>query len=312
MTLPLRLFDPEADAGYHEIATVGDVIDWFTANAPPSTSPTANAERLRILSLFKAEFGDSRYDKVIGADLVAFVNAHHGVKAANTVDRWYRTIKRPFCEAERLGVINRSPFKGVRSPKGKEGRDLTANEFRCLLRYATPAFRRVLIFLRFSGARPGELRNLEWCHVKLDAKVILLWQHKTVAKTNKPRRIYLNRVLVRLLIWLKRRSSSSFVFVNSFGGPWKTRALCKNLATIRERTALPSDVKLYGTRHAHATNAIMNGVDIATLAELLGHTSTRITQRYLHLSGRADHLLEAAEKAVKSHPTPTPSSRSFL
>lgn len=300
MTLQLRVFDPDDDTE-RGITTVADVMDWFTAHSAPSTSPAASAERLRLVTLFKAKFGHLSYDKVIGADLVAFVNDHRGVKAANTVDRWYRTIKRPFCEAERLGIINRSPFKGVRSPKGREGRDLTDAEFRCLLRSATPAFRRVLIFLMFSGARPVELKSLEWAHVKLDSKVILLWQHKTVAKTNKPRRIYLNKVIVRLLLWIKRRSTSTFVFVNSFGGQWTTRALCKNISVIRDKCRLPNDVKLYGTRHGYATNAIVNGVDIATLAELLGHTNTKITSRYTHLAGQHSHLSCAAEKAISRH-----------
>lgn len=292
-----RIFDPESDDN-DGIATVGHVVDWFLEHSPPSTSPAAQAETTRILRLFCASFGDRRYDKVIGADLVAFVKGMIGVRAANTVDRWYRTIKRPFNEAERLGIIQRSPFKGVRSPKGREGRDLTKEEFGCLLRSATPAFRRVLIFLRYSGARPGELRCLEWSHVKVDSGVIVLWNHKTVAKTNKPRRIYLNPVLVRLLIWIQRRSVSRFVFVNSFGGQWKTRALCKNLASIRERTGLAADVKLYGTRHGYACGAIMNGVDIATLAELMGHVNTKVTSRYVHLSGQSEHLSLAARRAV--------------
>jgi len=302
MTAELRLFcgdgpdQPVNPTGGH---TVQSVIDWFVTHSTPSRSKVASTERRRIFALFCKRFGPALVADVIGADLVDFVQAQERVKAGNTIDRWYRTIKRPFCEAERLGMIMRSPFKGVRSPKGNEGRDLTVPEFRQLLRSATPAFRRVLTFLRFSGARPAELIGLLWCHVLIDEKVILLWQHKTVHKTGKPRRIYLNSVLVKLLVAMKRKSESEFVFVNSYGGQWKTRALCKNVAKIREKAGLPDDVKLYGTRHMHGTGAIVNGVDIATLAQLMGHTNTRTTERYIHLAGQNDHLAKAAEQAIK-------------
>jgi AraC-like DNA-binding protein len=74
----------------------------------------------------------------------------------------------------------------------------------------------------------------------------------------------------------------------------------------RERAKIPDEVKLYGLRHAFGTRAILNGVDIKTLAELLGHTTTRMSEHYIHLAGQPPR----GDEESQSFPaTPTSSVR---
>ena len=46
----------------------------------------------------------------------------------------------------------------------------TPAEYRLILRTAKPINRRIIIFIRFSALRPGELRPLQWRHVRLERK----------------------------------------------------------------------------------------------------------------------------------------------
>ena len=57
----------------------------------------------------------------------------------------------------------------------------------------------------------------------------------------------------------------------------------------------------YAYRHSFATDALVSGVGIAQVAELLGHTSTEMVMRHhSHIAGKIDHMREAAMKAARA------------
>jgi integrase len=286
--------------------TAGDVIAWYVRRLPIEAlgaeppSPEAQTERLRILSRFNAEFATRALARCLPVDLLDFILGRPGLKAAWTRRRWLSIIMRPFNRAAKLGVIARNPFAGAELPPGEDGRDLTDEEFRALLRRSPAPFRRVLLFLRLSGARPGEMRAAKVEHVKLDAACLVLSKHKTSRKTRRPRCIVLNSVLVKLVTWLiPRAGQGGHLFLNASGRPWTTGALTKNVRRLRENLGLPDDVKLYGCRHAFATGAIVNGANPAVVAEFLGHTGLQRIPRYTHLAGKKQYLMEAIEQAAR-------------
>ena len=55
----------------------------------------------------------------------------------------------------------------------------------------------------------------------------------------------------------------------------------------------------YTRRHSFVSDALENGVGIAQVAELLGHTDTRMVSRhYGHLNQKVAHMKDAAKKAT--------------
>ena len=74
----------------------------------------------------------------------------------------------------------------------------------------------------------------------------------------------------------------------------------------RKKAGLP-DVRVHDLRHTFASHLCMNGVDILTVKELLGHSSVVMTQRYSHLTDhhKADavarlDLLSANQVTIRS------------
>lgn len=208
-------------------------------------------------------------------------------------------------------LIRQNPFQGFTHPVGLPRRDMTAHEFQRILR-ATPnrqhrkrpspgaRFRQVCVFLWRTGCRPGEAAQLKWSDIDLDQALIEFTRHKTVRTQRKPRPriIPLDPVVVKLLIWIRRLDQpGEHVFLNHRKTPWNKNSLAQRVMRARREAGIADDAKLYGVRHAFGTRAIVNGVDIKTLAELMGHTTTRMTEHYLHLAGQLPHLAAAMLRA---------------
>lgn len=85
--------------------------------------------------------------------------------------------------------------------------------------------------------------------------------------------------------------------------PWEFQAMLRatsapfrwRLKDIRSRAEVRPETTLYGLRHLLITEAVLSGVDIATVAALAGHERITTTQHYLHVAGRTDHLRAAVQ-----------------
>jgi len=64
-------------------------------------------------------------------------------------------------------------------------------------------------------------------------------------------------------------------------------------AAVR-RAGIQEPFRLYALQHTFATRAVMVGVDLPTLAAILGHTSIQMTTRYVHPA--EEHKREATAK----------------
>src|SRR5262249_52491866 len=166
-------------------------------------------------------------------------------------------------------------------------------------------FRQLLVLLRYTGARPGEASNLEWDDIDRDKAAIVLHEHKTsrTQRVKKPRVIPLHPVVLKLLIHIRRRGEPGpLVFLNHRKTAWNRSNLSLRVRRAREAAGIPDDAKLYGLRHGFGTRSILAGVDLKTLAELMGHTTTRMTEHYIHLAGQQAHLAAAMLRANGRRP----------
>jgi len=72
----------------------------------------------------------------------------------------------------------------------------------------------------------------------------------------------------------------------------KYSSLNKKFATAAKRSGL-TDVTPHTLRHTFASWLVMQGVDLATVQKLLGHSNIMMTMTYAHLA--PDHLKAAVE-----------------
>ncbi len=292
----IRLFRPEEGAGEQPL-TCRDVAESFLRHANPNTPPAVYADRESVLRSFVAEFGSTLVAEAKAFQLQTWIESRDSWASNWTRRRVAATIRTAFRWAVSLGMTDRNPFTGVTFARGERGYPVEPSQFQTMLRQSTAIFRRVLVFIRYTGCRPGEMASVRWSDIDYARGCISLAKHKTAKRTGKPRVIVLHPVVVKLLLWIRRHDPHPVqVFVNTRGGPWKPTTISWRVKQIRLAADIPPDATLYCCRHAFGTQGVLSGVDLMTLAALMGHASIATTQIYVHLAGKTDHLQAAVGK----------------
>jgi integrase len=128
----------------------------------------------------------------------------------------------------------------------------------------------LVVLLLDTGARYGELANIERSRIDLEKQEIGLWRPKVQNEAI----LYMTD---RVHAILQRRIE------NKKGGPrgYASQAIRKAL-----RRAGLADCKIHTLRHTHASRLVQNGMSVYEVREILGHTDIKTTMRYAHLERR--------------------------
>jgi integrase len=128
-----------------------------------------------------------------------------------------------------------------------------------------------------TGMRRSELLGLRWLNVALENGGVMLSR----TKNGQGRTVYLNqtaKIAIRSLSTSAAMRATDFTFQGLTGEQ-------VSMAFARVCRALDiSDFCFQDLRHTAASWLRMNGVDIHTVAQLLGHKDLRMAARYQHLS----------------------------
>lgn len=280
--------------------SVAEIARVYLAHCSRRGNAHVQAYRIRILEDFARSYGAFTCGELKPFHAVVWTDQHPQWQSNWTIRRAFGTLKAAFNWAVKMGAIDRNPIGSISSPAGKRGQPMDEPYYLAMLKNTDALFRRFLLFLRETGARPAEASTLQWDWIDWEQGIAVLPLHKTFGKTGKPRVLYLTEKVVRLLRWIYRHGGSerSHVFINSWGTRWNRCNLSLRIQRLRRKAGVPDTVKLYHLRHAYATNAIRNGVDLAVVAELLGHAGIQMTTYYLHLARHPQELRKAAEKGA--------------
>lgn len=300
------------------VHSVRELVALYLQLELPELAPRSQKHRRRYLSAFSAQFGDNAWDAVYRSDVLAWVRSSTRWKADNTKLSVVVAVNRLFNWAAADRRISSNPVKGLTWNEGPPRRSMTDAEYRTLLRRSPARFRRVLLFMRETGCRPQDVCNLTWPMIDWKAGLALLPEHKTLKKTGKPKLLYLSDLSLRLLRWLAKRPAPApraaiagnmivppvaavteiaQVFVNAYGQPWQSATLTMRIYRLKHRCGLDRKCVLYGLRHALCNRLQGEGIDIRTVADILGHSSVRTTERhYLH----AAETVQSARRALRT------------
>ncbi|GAB6060668.1 tyrosine-type recombinase/integrase [Desulfonatronum parangueonense] len=152
-----------------------------------------------------------------------------------------------------------------------------------------PLLEPIILMLVLTGARKRELLDAKWEDFDLDRKA---WRIP-ITKSGKPRTVPLSDTALEVLAELPKINGCEYAFANPrTKEPFVSIFSAWNAA--RKRAGL-EDVRIHDLRHSFASFLINAGRGIYEVANLLGHTQLKTTQRYAHL---ADQTLRDAVNTV--------------
>jgi len=195
------------------------------------------------------------------------------------------------------GIIIDNPVNMVKFPSVPHGREnfLDKIQIKLLLDECKNSTNKKLYFYVFmilhSGMRPGEAAGLLKKDIKTNRKII------EVFKKGKKRHVPMtDSLLEKIPVMLSLEPKSEYVFL-----PQNVSEYFKNYPSQYFRCSFKHAIKrgklnitIHDLRHTSASLLLMAGVDIRTLADILGHSSLNMVKRYTHLLD--DYKISAINK----------------
>lgn len=293
--------------------TVNQILERFYAFVEARNAPGTLGYYRYHLDRFAAIHGDKEPEQLKKWDLISWAKTWHAAQSVQRLFRWANS------EAELITV---DPFKGTDKPpvKGRR-RILSPTELARLTRAFSAPARRFFVAMSETIARPQEIRSLRWEHIRWTGRhadliealrggnayfVLDSFKGESRRKDRHGERVlFISRRLARLLIRLARTIPSLHgpIFLDTSSRPWTANAIRLQMRRACKRACLDRDrrgeqIVPYTLRHTAATKAVAAGVTDRTLADLMGHTTTRTTARYQHLT--TAHLRNAFAK-IEAH-----------
>lgn len=224
-------------------------------------------------------------------------------KSSATVSRSIASIRSFFIYLLERGLVTGNPTEGLKPPKveKKAPETLTIEEVNLLLDQPsgdTPKEIRdkaMLELLYATGLRVSELISLKVsdvnlslnyieCHDRTKSRIIPIENAAKHALS-----IYISDIRPNMC------ADSEYLFTNVKGEMMSRQGFWKVLKSYAKKAGIEKDITPHMIRHSFATHMVINGADLASLQEMLGHSDISTTQIYLKV--KPSKLKEVYDKA---------------
>jgi integrase len=190
-----------------------------------------------------------------------------------SVNRELACLSKILSLARDNGYLREVPRIKLLREDNQRVRYLTRDEEECLLSSLTKSriYLRPLVILALNtGMRLGEITGLTWQRVDFQRGCIYV----TNTKNGKDRTLPMNEQARNVLLSLREEGDAEKVFTSLPNVSMSFPKAC--------RKAGIEDFHFHDLRHTFATRLADSGVDVVTIAALLGHSSIQMATRYTH------------------------------
>lgn len=258
--------------GYHEMLV--------RLRYSPSTIVTYEIQMRKFLEFIYPKNVEATDEKLINQYLLELVEHRKvSISTQNTAINAIKFYLEIVMKGERKIYYTERPRKEWKLPVV-----LSEDEIRSLF-WATgnPKHRCIMYILYSGGLRIGELLRLRWSDIDADRKLIYI----RGAKGMKDRVTLLSSYAYDFLLHYKDLyQPTDWIFESPDGGPYSARSVNNIIKKCARRTGIKKRVSAHTLRHSFATHLLERGTDLRYIQSLLGHESSRTTERYTHVTKR--------------------------
>ncbi len=243
-------------------------------------------------------------------DIWTYLKYLDSLEYKNTsIARHITTLRSFYAYLKEQKLIETNIFKTIHNPKVKRKLPdvLNYEELNALLDFKEIKNDREILekclfeLLYATGMRVSEAVGIKIDDINLQEKTI-----KVLGKGNKERIVLFgDYALDALKNYLKvrknflKKGENNYLFLNTLGKPM-SRVTAEQIVDKRvKQISLTHHISPHTLRHTFATHMLLNGADIRTVQELLGHEELNTTQIYTHLSNdylRTEYLHKMQRK----------------
>jgi integrase len=297
-----------------------DFLEWSESEyaAHPSTHRRYEISSKALLRYF----GNKSLDRITSDDVEKFktqrskqkkapqgkkskkkASASRGTKQLRpaTVNRELACLKHLFKRNE--SFVPKNPVKGVKflDEDNMQTRVLNAEEEKLYLLAASQPLQDIATLMLETGMRPEEVYRIRRENVHIEQGYLFIPFGKTKAARRKA--WLLSETVLAVLRRRIDEAKGAYLFPGRVAagvkpedaGPIVKVNAAHTAAVIRSKVA---PFRLYDLRHTWATRMAMAGVDLVTLAALLGHSRIQMVLKYAHPTEQ--HQQEAMQKLQRS------------
>jgi len=216
-----------------------------------------------------------------------------GNRSKSTLRTYASVVKILYNWAIKRKLIDDNPVAGLRVPRIESRKPIGKENFDTLVTFAEISLKRILKGLYYTGARPTEMCNLKFSDI--EDGIITITEHKT-ARFGNSRVIPICEKMKELLAECEeeRTETQEIVFLNTRGNAWTANGLRTRIYRLKKKLNLPDHVCAYSIRHQFGADCVRAGMNLAVIAELMGHTELDTTRGYAH-AGDKDNLKAAIQ-----------------
>lgn len=249
-----------------------------TRRYSPNTIRAYAAHFIAFMKFYPDQPPDTLNDEQVSRYLTSLVNEQKmspsfQKMAVNAIKFYYEKVLR-------------RPVKHYLYVRPREGRNLpiilSEPKIKRILETLSNIKHKTIITTIYSaGLRISEAVNLKLEDIDTDRMLIRVRQ----GKGKKDRYTPLSKKLTALLQEYKERYYPvTFLFQGQDGGHYSTKSIQKIFQVALKKTCIKKSATVHTLRHSFATHLLEHGTDLRYIQEILGHSSSKTTEIYTHVS----------------------------